>query len=104
VVLDTEKDFLITTTLDILSTHLDVMRDKVRLSSRFKEELGADELDPKWIVESLESALQIQIPNDPQAGILTVGDLVLYLAELKHISGMREYLEIKYPEDMRVGM
>lgn len=60
---------------------LDVEEDKVVESASFIDDLGADSLDLVELVMSFEEEFNIEIPDDVQESIRTVGDAVSHIKE-----------------------
>ncbi|MEL6829630.1 MAG: acyl carrier protein [Pseudomonadota bacterium] len=60
---------------------LDVEGDKVVESASFIDDLGADSLDLVELVMSFEEEFNIEIPDDVQESIRTVGDAVTHIKE-----------------------
>lgn len=60
---------------------LDVEDDKVVESASFIDDLGADSLDLVELVMSFEEEFNIEIPDDVQESIRTVGDAVSHIKE-----------------------
>ncbi|HBQ49999.1 MAG TPA: acyl carrier protein, partial [Hyphomonas atlantica] len=58
---------------------LDVDGDKVVESASFIDDLGADSLDLVELVMAFEEEFNIEIPDDVQESIRTVGDAVTHI-------------------------
>ena len=65
----------------IVVEHLNVDPDKVTDNASFIEDLGADSLDTVELVMAFEEEFGIEIPDDVQEQIGTVGDAVKYIKE-----------------------
>ena len=63
-----------------LATELEVDRDRIDDSTRFREDLEADSLDLVELVVELEDDYGVRIPDDEAAKILTVGQAADYVA------------------------
>ena len=63
----------------IVVDNLDVDADKVTESSSFIDDLGADSLDLVELVMAFEEEFNIEIPDDVQENIRTVGDAVTHI-------------------------
>lgn len=59
-----------------LADELDVDPEQIGDSTRFKDDLAADSLDLYTLVQELEDAYGVQIPDEQAAEILTVGQAV----------------------------
>ncbi|MCD8540780.1 MAG: acyl carrier protein [Leadbetterella sp.] len=63
----------------IVVDNLDVDGDKVIESASFIDDLGADSLDLVELVMAFEEEFNIEIPDDVQESIRTVGDAVTHI-------------------------
>ncbi|HAE28372.1 MULTISPECIES: acyl carrier protein [Hyphomonas] len=63
----------------IVVDNLDVEGDKVVESASFIDDLGADSLDLVELVMAFEEEFNIEIPDDVQESIRTVGDAVTHI-------------------------
>jgi acyl carrier protein len=68
----------------IVVDNLDVEADKVAESASFIDDLGADSLDLVELVMAFEEEFNIEIPDEIQENIRTVGDAVKHINE--HVS------------------
>ena len=68
----------------IVVENLDVEADKVAEGASFIDDLGADSLDLVELVMAFEEEFNIEIPDDVQENIRTVGDAVKHINE--HVS------------------
>ncbi len=68
----------------IVVDNLDVDGDKVDESASFIDDLGADSLDLVELVMAFEEEFNIEIPDDVQENIRTVGDAVTHIKQ--HVS------------------
>ena len=68
--------------VDIISQKLDVSKDKVTLETKYTEDLGADSLDQAELVMEFEDEFDINIPDEAEGKIKTVGDTVKFIEEL----------------------
>ena len=59
--------------------NLDVDADKVVESASFIDDLGADSLDLVELVMAFEEEFNIEIPDDVQESIRSVGDAVTHI-------------------------
>ena len=66
----------------IVVDNLDVDADKVVESASFIDDLGADSLDLVELVMAFEEEFNIEIPDDVQESILSVGDAVTHIKAL----------------------
>ena len=65
----------------IVVDNLDVEADKVVESASFIDDLGADSLDLVELVMAFEEEFDIEIPDDVQENIRTVGDAVTQIKQ-----------------------
>ncbi len=63
----------------IVVENLDVEGDKVVESASFIDDLGADSLDLVELVMAFEEEFDIEIPDDVQENIRSVGDAVTHI-------------------------
>jgi acyl carrier protein len=63
----------------IVVDNLDVDPDKVVESASFIDDLGADSLDLVELVMAFEEEFNIEIPDDVQESIRSVGDAVTHI-------------------------
>jgi acyl carrier protein len=63
----------------IVVENLDVEADKVIESASFIDDLGADSLDLVELVMAFEEEFNIEIPDDVQESIRSVGDAVTHI-------------------------
>lgn len=68
----------------IVVENLDVEGDKVVETASFIDDLGADSLDLVELVMAFEEEFNIEIPDDVQENIRSVGDAVTHIKE--HVS------------------
>lgn len=67
----------------VVVEQLNVNPDEVKESSRFVEDLGADSLDVVELVMALEEKFEIEIPDEEAEKIVTVGDAIKYIENIK---------------------
>ena len=67
--------------MSIICQKLDVAKEKVTLETKFAEDLGADSLDQAELVMEFEDEFDINIPDDAEGKIKTVGDTVKFIEE-----------------------
>ncbi|NLL59477.1 MAG: acyl carrier protein [Tissierellia bacterium] len=65
----------------ILVEELDLEEDTITLDSRIKDDLGADSLDLFELINKIEDELDVTIEEEDYGKLITVGDIVNYLAE-----------------------
>ena len=66
-----------------LAKQLRIAPAKITLSSRIKDDLGADSLDILQLLMTVEEDFGIAIPDEKLATFSTVGDVVAYLDSQK---------------------
>lgn len=64
---------------NIIVDQLGVTPDKVKLESKFIEDLGADSLDIVELVMAMEEEYDIEIPDEEAEKLKTVNDVQSYL-------------------------
>jgi acyl carrier protein len=57
------------------------MSRKIKMDSRFSDDLGADSLDQVELVMALEEEFSIEIPDEEAEKMKTVGDAIKYIEE-----------------------
>ena len=65
----------------IVSSQLDVEKEKVKPETSFINDLGADSLDIVELVMEFEEAFDMSIPDEDAEKIRTVGDAIEYIKE-----------------------
>ena len=68
---------------EALAKQLRIAPAKITLSSRIKDDLGADSLDILQLLMTVEEDFGIGIPDEKLATFSTVGDVVAYLDSQK---------------------
>tara|TARA_B100000282_G_C31338086_1_gene312067 strand:- start:240 stop:473 length:234 start_codon:yes stop_codon:yes gene_type:complete len=66
---------------DLIVNLLNVNKETITEQSKFIEDLGADSLDAVEIVMAVEEEFGIEIPDDADEHIKTVGDITKYINE-----------------------
>lgn len=69
--------------IKIVVDHLGIDESKVKLESKFIDDLGADSLDTVELVMAFEEKFDIEIPDDVAGTILTVQDAINYIESKK---------------------
>jgi acyl carrier protein len=68
---------------EIIVEQMDVNPDQVTLDAKFIEDLGADSLDVVELVMALEEEFGSEIPDEEAEKLLSVGDVVKYVEDLR---------------------
>jgi acyl carrier protein len=68
---------------NIIVDRLGVEEGEIKLEASFKEDLGADSLDVVELVMELEDEFDMEISDEDAEKIVTVGDVVNYIASHK---------------------
>ena len=63
----------------IIAEQLGVKPEEVTPEASFVDDLGADSLDTVELIMELENRFNIQIPDEDQEKIQTVGDAITYV-------------------------
>lgn len=65
---------------EIIASKLTVEESKIVPEAKLIEDLGADSLDIPDLVADFEEAFNIEIPDEDLEKIITVGDIIDYIA------------------------
>ena len=68
---------------EIIVEQMDVNPDQVTLDAKFIEDLGADSLDVVELVMALEEEFGHEIPDEEAEKLLSVGDVIKYIEDLR---------------------
>lgn len=68
---------------EIIGKQMVIPESRILLSDKFADDIGADSLDMVEMVMSVEEAFHIGIPDDDWEKVLTVEDVVNFVAKLK---------------------
>ena len=68
---------------EIVVEQLGVDEDAVTMSASFVDDLGADSLDIVELIMAFEEEFNVEIPDDEEEKISTVGDAVDYIKAVK---------------------
>ena len=66
---------------EIIAEQLNCDESEINADTNFKDDLGADSLDLFELVMALEEEYGMEIPAEELTEIVTVGDVLNYLAE-----------------------
>ncbi|MBI3829652.1 MAG: acyl carrier protein [Planctomycetes bacterium] len=75
------KDEIKDKVVEIICKQLEQPKEKVTMETKFAEDLGADSLDTAELVMEFEDEFDINISDDAEGKIKTVGDTVNYIEE-----------------------
>ena len=67
--------------IEIIAKQLEVDKAKIQPETKIAEDLGADSLDRAEMVMDLEDEFDVNIPDDAESKIKTVGDTVTFIEE-----------------------
>ena len=67
--------------IEIIVDQLDVSKDQVKMETRFVDDLGADSLDIAELQMEFEDTFDLNIPEDEENPIASVGDAVKFIQE-----------------------
>jgi acyl carrier protein len=73
------KETITDRVLKVVHEVLRVPEEKLKLDSRFKEDLGADSLDTVTLLMALEEEFEGDIADEEAEKLVTVGDAVLFI-------------------------
>ena len=66
---------------NIISTQLGIEKEKIKTTSDFTKELGADSLDVVELVMAFEEEFEIEIADDVAGDMATVQDALDYISK-----------------------
>ncbi len=67
----------------VISNLLEIEEDKIKESSTFVEDLGADSLDTYELLQGLEEEFNITMPEDEAQNFKSVGDVIKFIDSQK---------------------
>ena len=67
----------------IVIDQLGVDEENIKMEATFVDDLAADSLDIVELVMAIEEEFEIEIPDNDAERIVTIGDVVKYIKELK---------------------
>ncbi len=67
--------------VEIVAEKLDIKKDQLKPGTRFVDDLGADSLDIAELTMEFEDEFGLDIPEDQDGMIRTVGDAVAYIEQ-----------------------
>ena len=65
--------------IDITSETLGLDRERISVSARFVEDLGADSLDCVELMMAVEDAFGIEFPDEDLSDLVTIADVAAYI-------------------------
>lgn len=65
--------------VEIISRQIKIDENKIKLNSKFKDDLGTDSLSFFEIIIAVEEEFNIKISNEQAENMVNVGDLVKYV-------------------------
>lgn len=68
---------------EILAEELSVDIDEIKLETSLKDDLNADSIDMMQVVDVLEQEFGVEVDTSELANIITVADIVNYIASHK---------------------
>lgn len=74
-----DREEILARVTKVVAATLRIDKGRVKLESRFLEDLNADSLDRMTLVMQLEEEFKANIPDDQVRGLLTVGDVVDFI-------------------------
>lgn len=66
---------------EIVAEQLSVEEDEINMETSFRDDLGADSLDLYELAEMLKDEYGVEIPEEEVGNLLTVGDVIRFLAD-----------------------
>jgi acyl carrier protein len=67
--------------IEIVSNQLKKPKEQITMESKFMEDLGADSLDIAEMVMEFEDKFEVNIPDDAESKLKSVGEVVKFLQE-----------------------
>ena len=68
---------------EMIVEELNVPVEKITMTARLAEDLGADSIDAVELIMNIEDEFEIQVSDEQAQNIKTVGDLVRYIESVK---------------------
>ncbi len=68
---------------EMIVEELNVPEEKITMTARLAEDLGADSIDAVELIMNIEDEFEIQVSDEHAQNIKTVGDLVRYIESVK---------------------
>ena len=69
--------------VDIICNYVEIEQEDIKPESRFMEDLGFTSFDFMSMLGEIEDEMDVEIEQDKEADIRTVGEAVAYLESLK---------------------
>lgn len=66
---------------DLIADKLEVDKDKITLTSRFREDLGADSLDTYELLYAIDSELGVSVPDEKATEFERVEDALNFIED-----------------------
>ncbi len=66
---------------EIISEQMSIPEEKIKLTTSFTDDLGADSLDVFQIISELEEAFDLEFSNEDAEKIRVIGDAVKYIED-----------------------
>lgn len=70
-----------TRVIDLIAKELKAKKDNIRLSTDFREDLGADSLDTTTLLLRIEENFHVQLTDVDWHGLRTVQDIIAYVSQ-----------------------
>ncbi len=77
--MDKKPTELETRVIALVSRVLEVEQETLGRETRLEEDLGTDSLDQAELLMEVEEAFSVQVPDDIQSRLKSIGDIVEYL-------------------------
>lgn len=77
------KDEIIKKLFDIINEELGIEPENISLDANIREDFEADSLDMIDIIMDIEDELNVEVPNEVLDDLITVNDVVEYIAKNK---------------------
>ncbi len=81
-----DRDIIEATVFTVVADQWGVSKNQLTRQTHFINDLNADELDGVELVMELEEQFDIRIPDEDSEKLLTVGEVIDYVAKAKGVA------------------
>jgi acyl carrier protein len=79
------KEAIFSELKELIVDHLAVDPDQVTMEASFVDDLNADSLDLVELIMEIEEKFEIEVPDEAAEKIVTVGNAVEHISEIKGV-------------------